>query len=184
MTFIPSNLCAILLCSSFRDRKNIHHRTMAATTLTLETALSLSALNLSSSSKFISSSKPIKLQTFTSPSLFSLTSPLSPLTRTYDTKRRRRDLCLVLCSTVQETPLDTKTNETQEGNQKRKLFVLNLPWSFTVADIKELFGQCGTVSGVEVVSSLTFSCFGTFFFWIVFGWYVSCFWCRGVFYRL
>lgn len=37
-------------------------------------------------------------------------------------------------------------------NLKKKLFVLNLPWSFTVVDVKNLFGECGTVSDVEVLS--------------------------------
>lgn len=35
--------------------------------------------------------------------------------------------------------------------QKRKLFVLNLPWSLTVADIKKLFGECGIVTDIEVI---------------------------------
>ncbi|CDP17700.1 unnamed protein product [Coffea canephora] len=36
---------------------------------------------------------------------------------------------------------------------KRKLFLLNLPWSFTVPDIKNLFAECGTVTDVEVVKA-------------------------------
>jgi polyadenylate-binding protein len=49
---------------------------------------------------------------------------------------------------VEITP---EEEEIQEANLKRKLFVVNLPWSFSVVDIKDLFGQCGTVSDVEVL---------------------------------
>ncbi|XP_052210768.1 28 kDa ribonucleoprotein, chloroplastic isoform X2 [Diospyros lotus] len=48
---------------------------------------------------------------------------------------------------VEENPEKT----TQSPNQRRKLFVLNLPWSFTVDDIKNLFGECGTVADVEII---------------------------------
>ncbi|KAB2626085.1 29 kDa ribonucleoprotein A [Pyrus ussuriensis x Pyrus communis] len=41
--------------------------------------------------------------------------------------------------------------KSQQQNQKRKLYVGNLPWSLTVVDIKNLFGECGTVQDVEII---------------------------------
>ncbi|XP_022145321.1 30 kDa ribonucleoprotein, chloroplastic [Momordica charantia] len=52
-----------------------------------------------------------------------------------------------LCSAVQEVSLE----EASEQNQKKKLYIFNLPWSFSVVEIKELFGQCGTVTDVEII---------------------------------
>ncbi|GAV81688.1 RRM_1 domain-containing protein/RRM_6 domain-containing protein [Cephalotus follicularis] len=58
-------------------------------------------------------------------------------------------------STIQEATLqeeeEPNTEETQEANLKRKLYVFNLPWSLTVVDIKGLFGQCGTITDVEII---------------------------------
>ncbi|CAL1373818.1 unnamed protein product [Linum trigynum] len=65
---------------------------------------------------------------------------------------RRNPLCLVQEAAVEtETETGTESEQTQAVNQKRKLFVLNLPWSLSVVDIKELFGQCGTVADVEII---------------------------------
>ncbi|XP_024994238.1 33 kDa ribonucleoprotein, chloroplastic isoform X1 [Cynara cardunculus var. scolymus] len=44
-----------------------------------------------------------------------------------------------------------KLEQTQKEENKKKLFVLNLPWSFSVADVKNLFGECGTVADVEII---------------------------------
>lgn len=41
--------------------------------------------------------------------------------------------------------------ETQEQNIKKKLYVVNLPWSLSVQDIKNLFGKCGTAKDVEII---------------------------------
>lgn len=41
--------------------------------------------------------------------------------------------------------------ETQQPELRKKLFMLNLPWSFKVEDIKNLFGECGTVANVEII---------------------------------
>ncbi|KAA8522046.1 hypothetical protein F0562_012640 [Nyssa sinensis] len=62
-----------------------------------------------------------------------------------------RKLSFEACSAVQEIAVEEIPEQTQLTNQKRKLFVLNLPWSFTVADIKNLFGECGTVIDVEII---------------------------------
>ncbi|KAJ8754410.1 hypothetical protein K2173_002861 [Erythroxylum novogranatense] len=106
----------------------------------------------SSSSKLLSSSKPL---------LLSLKAPIPvcgrlflnnfPLYSEISNCSTSRKLWFKLCSAAHEITVETKTEQTQEENQKRKLFVLNLPWSCTVADIKELFGRCGAVSDVEVI---------------------------------
>ncbi|KAH7514427.1 hypothetical protein FEM48_Zijuj11G0088500 [Ziziphus jujuba var. spinosa] len=62
-----------------------------------------------------------------------------------------RKLCFELCSAVQEIVTEEKSEKTHESNQKKKLFVVNLPWSLTVVDIKNLFGECGTVVDVEII---------------------------------
>ncbi|KAK6934978.1 RNA recognition motif domain [Dillenia turbinata] len=77
----------------------------------------------------------------------SLKFPFSPL----PTVASPRKLTLRFCSAVEEVAVEEKTEKTQLENQKRKLFVLNLPWSLTVSDIKDLFNQCGTVTDVEII---------------------------------
>ncbi|KAL4351590.1 hypothetical protein GQ457_06G037270 [Hibiscus cannabinus] len=57
----------------------------------------------------------------------------------------------LICSTLQEAGLEAETDKTQKANVGKKLFVLNLPWSYTVADIKHLFGRCGNVTDVEII---------------------------------
>ncbi|GAA0168273.1 RNA splicing factor [Lithospermum erythrorhizon] len=54
---------------------------------------------------------------------------------------------------VQSTPEDVATlqQNNEKQLQKRKLFVLNLPWTYTVADVNNFFAQCGTVSHVEII---------------------------------
>lgn len=53
-------------------------------------------------------------------------------------------------TTVAEEEGEEKIEKSGNPNSRRKLFVLNLPWSFSVADIKTLFSECGAVSDVEV----------------------------------
>ncbi|KAK6947416.1 RNA recognition motif domain [Dillenia turbinata] len=60
-------------------------------------------------------------------------------------------LTLRFCSALQEVAVEEEKGETQLENQRRKLFVLNLPWSLTASDIKDLFNQCGTVTDVEII---------------------------------
>ncbi|XP_059642177.1 29 kDa ribonucleoprotein A, chloroplastic [Cornus florida] len=64
---------------------------------------------------------------------------------------KTRKLSFEISSAVQDVAVEEKTEETQQSNQRKKLFVLNLPWSYTVADIKNLFGECGTVTDVEII---------------------------------
>ncbi|CAI9095339.1 OLC1v1031269C2 [Oldenlandia corymbosa var. corymbosa] len=53
-------------------------------------------------------------------------------------------------SAVEEAVVPEEKTEPID-DKKRKLFVLNLPWSLTVEDIKTLFGECGSVSDVEII---------------------------------
>ncbi|XP_057799129.1 29 kDa ribonucleoprotein A, chloroplastic [Salvia miltiorrhiza] len=53
-------------------------------------------------------------------------------------------------TTVAEEEVE-KIEKSGNPNSRRKLFVLNLPWSFSVADIKTLFSECGAVSDVEII---------------------------------
>ncbi|KAJ0259760.1 Uncharacterized protein HA466_0060640 [Hirschfeldia incana] len=118
----------------------------------LEAALSI--LSFSSSSSSSSSSKPHLFSrqkptslTLRIPSNLSLSLPL----RAGGNNSQR--LVSVFSSVAEEeTPLtEENTEETQTTNLKRKLFVFNLPWSMSVNDISNLFGQCGTVSSVEII---------------------------------
>ncbi|KAK2662531.1 hypothetical protein Ddye_001105 [Dipteronia dyeriana] len=79
-------------------------------------------------------------------------SPLLSLNfSTFPSTNPTRKSCLQLCSTAQETTLEVEPDQTQIENQRRKLYVFNLPWAFSVVDIKNLFGQCGTVTDVEII---------------------------------
>ncbi|KAL8539915.1 hypothetical protein ACS0TY_001501 [Phlomoides rotata] len=56
----------------------------------------------------------------------------------------------------EEEEQEGEGDEEEEGNpgntnSKKKLFVLNLPWSFSVADIKNVFSECGSVADVEII---------------------------------
>lgn len=63
------------------------------------------------------------------------------------------------CSVVQDTAAveeEKKGDEKDGGRQenRQKLYVVNLPWNFLVADINKLFGECGTVENVEVTPTV------------------------------
>ncbi|XWS49553.1 hypothetical protein CRYUN_Cryun12cG0012900 [Craigia yunnanensis] len=104
----------------------------------------------SSSYKSLLCPKPTRLSSLTShisksTLVLSHTFSISPLISS------QRKLGFLLCSTVEEVVVEAETEKTQKSNVKRKLFVLNLPWAFTVTDIKGLFGQCGNVTDVEII---------------------------------
>ncbi|PRQ18794.1 putative nucleotide-binding alpha-beta plait domain-containing protein [Rosa chinensis] len=120
-----------------------------------EAALSLPSLYSPCSSKPLSFPKPLNLR------IPNIVPPIShnflfsppPLIPT-------RNLSFeLLCSAVQEITageeqlgqdsVEEKTENQQ--NLKRKLYVVNLPWSLTVVDIKNLFGECGDVKDVEII---------------------------------
>ncbi|CAI0410310.1 unnamed protein product [Linum tenue] len=130
------------------------------TTLSLFSVHDPLALPSSSrSSNILSTSRPLhsppSIQYSSTGSVYVHRSgPIIPLTVNLPTWRqlRRNPLCLVQEAAVEtETETGTESEQTQAVNQKRKLFVLNLPWSLSVVDIKELFGQCGTVADVEII---------------------------------
>lgn len=133
-----------------------------------EAALSVSSLYSSSfssySSKFFASPKPstsLKLH---------ISNSIPPISRNFLyssppcilNNPTRKPFFELMCSAVQEVTaeeeaVEEKAEETQTQNLKRKLYVVNLPWSLTVVDIKNLFGECGTVTDVEVLLLLWFS---------------------------
>ncbi|KAM3322311.1 28 kDa ribonucleoprotein, chloroplastic [Capsicum chacoense] len=101
--------------------------------------------------KFPSLPNSIKLQNSTHSCTISLKSIIYPL----NVPSRKQQLH---CSTVEVTEPVTVLQEDekekpQKNNQRRKLFVLNLPWSFTVPDIKNLFAQYGIVDDVEIIKT-------------------------------
>lgn len=122
----------------------------------IEAVLSIFSLysSSSSSSAFLLSPKQlptIKLHSFCSVPTLSLKSPVSP--QPLFLNNPTRNLSFVLCSAVQEEVVveeEEEAEQTEDSNQKRKLYVVNLPWSFSVADLKNLFGECGTVKVVDV----------------------------------
>ncbi|KAH7578624.1 hypothetical protein JRO89_XS01G0406600 [Xanthoceras sorbifolium] len=120
---------------------------LEAATLSISSLCASSLFNSCSSPKSPPpSSSSIKLfHIFNSTSSLSLTFSLSPSTNPI------RKPCLQLCSTAQETTLEVERDQTQTQNLRKKLYVFNLPWAFSVADIKNLFVQCGTVVDVEII---------------------------------
>ncbi|KAL5724390.1 hypothetical protein ACHQM5_007660 [Ranunculus cassubicifolius] len=56
-------------------------------------------------------------------------------------------------SAVQETLEEPAITTTTEDEKKKKLFIVNLPWSLSFTDIKNLFGQVGTVKDVEIIKA-------------------------------
>ncbi|XVE57428.1 hypothetical protein DITRI_Ditri04bG0090100 [Diplodiscus trichospermus] len=116
----------------------------------LEVVVALSVSCYSSSIKSLLCPKPTRFSSLTSQvskstPVFSHNFSISPLINT------QKKLGFLLHSAVQEAGVELETEKTQKSNVKRKLFVFNLPRSFTVADIKDLFGQCGNVKDVEII---------------------------------
>lgn len=93
-------------------------------------------------------SPSIRLHLFTSTPQLSLKPLLHPLIstkkHTFQAQFSAEDAAVL---EVEQENAD----QVEQIYQKRKLFVLNLPWAYTVADIKNLFGECGTVSDVEII---------------------------------
>lgn len=130
------------------------------------------------SSSYPSSTSP-KFQCFSKP-LPLLRLQISPNYSTLSLKslpslgsRKLKTSHILRCSAVEEQAVvavdaeQEKTVKTPNPKLRRKLFVLNLPWSLAVSDVKELFGQCGTVEDVEVFSSFSMYinlcvCLGTY----------------------
>ncbi|KAK1408938.1 hypothetical protein QVD17_41108 [Tagetes erecta] len=102
-------------------------------------SLNFSYLNISSS--------PNPKSQIPSKSNLSITIPISTHKLIFKTSFHPTPLPL----SVAVNQEDEKLEQTQKEDNKRKLFVLNLPWSFTVADVKNFFGECGTVADVEII---------------------------------
>ncbi|KAI4372392.1 hypothetical protein MLD38_010630 [Melastoma candidum] len=72
-----------------------------------------------------------------------------------------RELCLGQsfrfrpCRSVQEIDAEAPAagipDEGDQQEPKRKLYVVNLPWSVSTDDLRTLFGQCGTIEDVEIM---------------------------------
>lgn len=122
----------------------------------VEAAFSKFSSSPSISPKFSLHPRPlssIKLPISISTIPFSFKSPLYPLPpRLINTKKSRFQICSVVEEAV---AVEEKTEPPKETFQKRKLFVLNLPWSLSVTDIRNLFAECGTVTDVEVLFTPT-----------------------------
>ncbi|CAA0825468.1 RNA-binding (RRM/RBD/RNP motifs) family protein [Striga hermonthica] len=56
-----------------------------------------------------------------------------------------------LNAAAESVAVEPQVEKSLKAQNKRKLFVLNLPWSYSVADIKKLFGECGSVEDVEII---------------------------------
>ncbi|KAI3706902.1 hypothetical protein L6452_24963 [Arctium lappa] len=46
---------------------------------------------------------------------------------------------------------EEESEKPQNEILQKRLFVLNLPWSYTVDELKSLFGECGTVQDAEII---------------------------------
>ncbi|KAH0448771.1 hypothetical protein IEQ34_022571 [Dendrobium chrysotoxum] len=78
-------------------------------------------------------------------------------------RAQNRFFALRPCSAVQDTEVEEKEGmeEMQDGEagesilqeeaNRRKLYVVNLPFSYSASDLENLFGQYGTVNYVEII---------------------------------
>lgn len=125
-------------------------------------AMALGAKEAAAASSIFSSFPPISLHlhlSSKSPSSIKFSVSKSPpslkstLCNHHHTSQRSRfqlqSAAETLANVAEEEEIE-KIEKSGNHNSRRKLFVLNLPWSFSVADIKTLFSECGAVSDVEV----------------------------------
>ncbi|KAI4314487.1 hypothetical protein L6164_027390 [Bauhinia variegata] len=118
---------------------------------TLESVLSVFASYRCSTKSFSSPKPPDSIKLYLENSHFTI-SRNSIFSSTLSSSKSSRRLCFeLLCSPLQELATEERPEETQETNAKKKLYVFNLPWSFSVVDIKNLFGECGSVTDVEII---------------------------------
>ncbi|XP_076898204.1 RNA-binding protein CP33, chloroplastic-like [Bidens hawaiensis] len=54
-------------------------------------------------------------------------------------------------SALQQNVSLEQSENTQKVIQQNRVFVLNLPWSYSADDLKNLFGECGTVQEAEII---------------------------------
>ncbi|KAL1548028.1 29 kDa ribonucleoprotein B, chloroplastic-like [Salvia divinorum] len=103
------------------------------------------SLHLHSSNKSLSS---VKFAVANSPPSLKFNYRLSSKRYSFQVQSAPESLTTVAEETTVE---EEKIEKSGNANIRRKLFVLNLPWSFSVADIKTLFSECGDVSDVEII---------------------------------
>ncbi|KAK7407152.1 hypothetical protein VNO78_08829 [Psophocarpus tetragonolobus] len=109
---------------------------------TLESALALFAVQRFSNNYGFPAAKPplsIKLHTPSTALFFSSNS--------FQTRR----VCFQLCSALQELP--TTSPSIHSSDNIKKLYVVNISWSLSATDLKDLFAQCGSVTDVEIIKS-------------------------------
>ncbi|KAK9129884.1 hypothetical protein Sjap_010371 [Stephania japonica] len=75
-----------------------------------------------------------------------LTSRLCPLV-----SLSKRKLGFQLYSAVQEISVEESKAEAGQDDKRRKLYVVNLPWRLSATEIKNMFGECGSVKDVEII---------------------------------
>lgn len=122
----------------------------------LEAAITLPIFSTTTSKCNSSSPKSLIRLKFL-PSISTSTITISPKFPLYSLPLSTIKVRFKLLSTVNEVAIVEEQEQAEEQisqkpNQRRKLFVLNLPWSFSVADIKKLFAESGTATDVEVFS--------------------------------
>ncbi|XP_040987760.1 28 kDa ribonucleoprotein, chloroplastic-like, partial [Juglans microcarpa x Juglans regia] len=141
--FYPSRIKSSFSIPLLRDRKS-----MAA----IEAALPIFSVCSSSFKLPFSSNKVLckKLRNFTPIPILFPNYPLSPLPLVVN-KPSRNNLCFELCSALQEVVLEEEAEQAEGSNPKSKLYLVNLPWSLSATDIKNLLGQCGTVKDIEII---------------------------------
>ncbi|KAI3940498.1 hypothetical protein MKW98_024905 [Papaver atlanticum] len=113
------------------------------------------------SNSLLSSASSLKLNCFSKPSSLSVNFQFAPSTPKTSLKSSISNFPLLsskkfrfqLYSVVEEiTVQETKDDEIlEEEENKKKLYVVNIPWTVSVADMKSLFGECGTVTDVEII---------------------------------
>ncbi|GFZ00774.1 RNA-binding (RRM/RBD/RNP motifs) family protein [Actinidia rufa] len=102
-------------------------------------------------SSCLPSSPSLRLHISTSNLALSVKSPPYPFPRLCVNATRKLGSFKVF-SVVEEIAVEDKPDEkTQLTNPMRKLCVQNLPWSFTVDDMKTVFGEFGTVADIEII---------------------------------
>ncbi|PIA58566.1 hypothetical protein AQUCO_00500473v1 [Aquilegia coerulea] len=114
--------------------------------LSFSSSSSLNVLGFSNSSLFIKLHNSFSVSTLTLNSL-----PLSSLPPLSKKKFFKFQL---YSTTQQQVPLqETQEQQGTSDEKKKKLFIVNIPWSYTVSDIKTLLGECGTVKDVEIIKA-------------------------------
>ncbi|CAN4128148.1 unnamed protein product [Withania somnifera] len=125
-------------------------------TIDVAVASSIFSSPPSSYPKFPLLPNSIKLQISTHNPIPSFKSILWPL-HLHSRKQQWSQLHCSVTETLTEVQQEDEKEKTEKpqksNNQRRKLFVLNLPWSLTVPDIKNLFGQYGIVDDVEIIKT-------------------------------